>query len=86
MYSSAKGNLHLISFGQVESGWDNLGSYSYVSTTWEAQDCNFDFAATAEEPVAEPPPCSKSTVVTSVRAYKLSPVVVFSQVLLTYIL
>ncbi|XP_072031491.1 uncharacterized protein [Amphiura filiformis] len=79
MYSTDAGNLLQDHFGPVESGWDNLGEYSSVSTTWQAQDCDFGSLKSDDEPIAEPPPCTKSTVITSIRAYKLSPLLVFSQ-------
>ncbi|XP_072031492.1 uncharacterized protein [Amphiura filiformis] len=79
MYSTEGGNLHLTSFGPQESGWDNLGEYESVSVNWQAQDCEFVSSVSEDEPIAEPPPCTKSVVVTSVRAYKMSPTIVFSQ-------
>ncbi|XP_072031493.1 uncharacterized protein [Amphiura filiformis] len=78
MYTTSGGSLHQTHFGDVESGWDNLGEYSFISTTWQAQDCDFELKPD-DEPIAEPPPCTKSTVITSIRAYKLSSLVVFSQ-------
>lgn len=80
-YSTSSGNLHQIGFGQVEHGWDNLGDYSAVRVRWQAQDCNNHevVPASADEPIAEPPPCTKSTVVTIFRAYTESSLVVFSQ-------
>ena len=74
MYSVDAGDLLLINFGHVESGWDNLGEFASISTTWEAQDCDFILSSGA------PPSCTKSSVVTSVRAYKLLSLIVFSQV------
>ena len=80
MYSTQGGSLHLNNFGKVESGWDNLGSYSSVSIGWKMNDCDFESRVFGKEPVAEPPPCTPSSVVTTFRAYKLSPLIVFSQV------
>ena len=78
--TSQTGHLQLTHFGTVESGWDNLGEYSSLSLTYQLQDCDVQSSEPDDEPIAEPPPCTKSVVLTSFRAYKLSPLIVFSQV------
>ena len=78
MYSTDLGNIHLRTFGAVESGSDNLGAFTYVSTTWKLHDCDGEFWTNVLD--LDKNHCHRSEVVTSVRVYKMIPLIVFSQV------